>query len=89
MNLIEQAALASENYEWFKENLHELEKLYGDKYVVIKGKRVIGDYPSWEAALNDMKGKEAIGTFIIQLCTSDESKTTATIVTPFFLMGGD
>lgn len=68
-------------------NLLELEKRYGDKYIVIKGKRVIGDYPSWEAALNDMKGKEEIGTFIIQLCTSDKSKTTAIIATPFFLIG--
>ena len=87
--MTEQAALATENYEWFKENLQELEKQYGDKYIVVKGKRVIGDYQSWEDALNDMKGKEEIGTFLIQLCSSDENKTTATIVTPFFLMGGD
>jgi hypothetical protein len=72
--MTDQYVVAKENYDWFQENLAELEKLYGDKYIVIKDKRVINAYDTQKAAFDDMKGKEKPGTFIIQLCSSDESK---------------
>jgi hypothetical protein len=70
-----QEAIARGNYDWFQDHLPELEKQYGDKYLVIKDKSVIGAYPSYSDAYGSVKGKEKPGTYIIQLCSSDEEKT--------------
>jgi hypothetical protein len=63
------------NYEWFTENLPELVLKYDDQYVVIKGEAVIASYPSFEMAYDETIKTETPGTFIIQLCSLDESKT--------------
>jgi hypothetical protein len=66
---------ADVNYEWFKANLPELVKTYDDQYVVIKEKAVIAAYPSFSEAFDETLKTEEPGTFIIQLCSLDESKT--------------
>jgi hypothetical protein len=64
-----------ENYDWFQKNLPELEKQYSDKYIVIKDKQVIAAFENQKEAFENMrKRKEKPGTFIIQLCSSDEKK---------------
>ena len=67
---------ADRNYDWFKENLPILVNMYDDQYVVIKNEDVIASYPSFDEAFDEMLKTEAPGTFIIQLCSLDESKTT-------------
>lgn len=67
---------ALENYTWFKENLDELVKQYADQYIAIKNKEVIGVFPSMDDALTAMSKNEEPGTYIVQLCTHDEQKTT-------------
>jgi hypothetical protein len=66
---------ASRNYKWFKDNLTELVKEYDDKHIVIKDRRVIGAYDSFSEAFEDTKFKEKGNEYIIQLCSTDESKT--------------
>ena len=82
---MEQAEIARENYNWFEENLPELEKQYGDKYVAIKEKRIVGVYDDKRSAYTDMREKEELGTFIIQLCSSDKNNTTNFFYTPWVL----
>ena len=82
---MEQHDIAKENYDWFQENLPELERKYGDKYIVIKDKSVIGAYDDQRAAYAATSEKEEIGTFIIQLCSSDENKTLNYFYTPWVL----
>lgn len=65
---------AEENYTWFKANLSILEPQYGNKYLVIKNESVLGAYPTFQAAFESVKGKEKPETYIIQLCSSDETK---------------
>jgi hypothetical protein len=72
---------ANRNYEWFKKNLSELVLKYEDQHVVVKDEAVIAAYPSFETALVETIKTEAPGTFIIQLCSLDESKTTVSIPT--------
>ena len=71
-----------DNYEWFEKELPELVKAYEDLYVVIKKKNVIAAYPSFETAFDETIKAEVPGTFIIQLCSLDESKTTQKFYTP-------
>jgi hypothetical protein len=66
---------AEENYRWFKDGLTELVKEYDGKHVVIKDRRVTGAYDSFSEAFEDTKFKEKGGEYIIQLCSTDESKT--------------
>jgi hypothetical protein len=67
---------ADRNYEWFKRNLPALADKYDDRYVVVKNEAVIASYPSFDEALVETLRTETPGTFIIQLCSLDESKTT-------------
>ena len=71
-----------DNYEWFEKELPELVKAYEDQYVVIKRKSVIAAYPSFEKAFDEIIKSEVPGTFIIQLCSLDESKTVQKYYTP-------
>jgi hypothetical protein len=49
-------------------NREQLLKKYSNKFVVIKGKRVIGSYDSHEEARNETLKKEELGTFLIEHC---------------------
>ena len=80
-----QNATAEENYDWFEENLPELEKQYGDKYIAIKDKRVIGVYDTKRAAYAYTREKEEIGAFIVQLCSSEEEKMVNFFYSPWVL----
>jgi hypothetical protein len=73
--MVDKLDTSRENYDWFQKNLPELEKQYGDKYIVIKDKQVIAAFENQREAFENMKiRKEKPGTFIIQLCSTDESK---------------
>ena len=78
------AATVEENYYWFKKHVANLVKNYQDLYVVIKDKQVYSAYKSFTEAYDDMVfvKKESLGTFIIQLCSLDERKTSVKVYTP-------
>ena len=69
------------NYEWFREHLAELAKQYDGKYIVLKECRVIGSYDTFDEAWTETLKREKAGTFIIQLCTEDETQTAQTYFT--------
>ena len=79
------ASIASKNYEWFREHLPELVNHYDGKYIVIKDYGVIGSYDAFEDAWTDTLKREQAGTFIIQLCTEDETQTAQTYFTNMVL----
>ena len=64
------------DYKWFLDNYLELYKKYGDTFLVIKNKTVIGSYNSYAEAVKAMEGREDIGTFIVQKCNGCESAYT-------------
>jgi cytolysin (calcineurin-like family phosphatase) len=70
------------NYEWFKEELPKLVETYEDQYVVIKDKTVIAAYSDFEKAFDETLKTEVPGTFIIQLCSLDDTKTVKMFYTP-------
>lgn len=72
---------SDDNYNWFKENLSELVKKYEDRFIVIKDKRVIADFTSFDNAFSEISEKETPGTYIIQLCFMDENKISQTFFT--------
>jgi hypothetical protein len=66
-----------QDFEYFLENLDKLVTQYGNKYIVIKNKAVLGAYENFESAIRNTAKTEEIGTFIIQQCTKDSSAYTA------------
>lgn len=66
----------SEDFEWFLNHFSELYKKYGDSYLVIKNKQVIGVYHSYSEAVYSTKKEEPLGTFIVQKCGCDETAYT-------------
>ncbi len=64
------------DFKWFLENYNELFKQFGEVYLAIKNKTVLGSYNSYaEGVLSTMK-EEPLGSFIVQKCGRDESAYT-------------
>ena len=59
---------ADENYEWFKDNLHELLKGYEGLYVIIKDKHIEGAYLTFNEAWDYASQTGNAGEYLIQLC---------------------
>ena len=73
------------DYKWFVENYTQLYKMYGNCFLAIKNKTVLGSYASYAEALSATSDKEQIGTFIIQKCDGRESAYTNYISSAYFM----
>ncbi|MCL2675325.1 MAG: hypothetical protein FWE84_01870 [Firmicutes bacterium] len=70
--------ILKKDFEFYLNNLLELENLYRGKHIVIKGCKVIGAYDTFDAAYNETIKSEEAGTFLIQLALTDKSAYTMT-----------
>lgn len=61
----------SEDFAWFKEHYIEFQNTYGNSFLAIKNKQVIGTYPTYAEGVRNTLKTEEIGTFIIQECNSE------------------
>ncbi len=61
------------NYNFFITSIDELCKKYEGQFVVIKDKKIIGSYRTFEEAYDETVKKEDLGTFLIQFCSKDQS----------------
>lgn len=64
------------DFQWFKDNQSALYEKYGNTFLAIKDKQVIGSYSSYAEGVNETAKVEPVGTFIIQQCGQDESSYT-------------
>ncbi len=53
-------------FKFYRSNYNMLLEKYSNKYIVIKGKKVIGSYDTHTAAFIKTIHTEALGTFLIQ-----------------------
>lgn len=72
IQLKEAKEMIDSNFKYFNDNFEELCKSYLGKYIVIKDESVIGCYNSFDEAFDETIKTEEIGSFLIQLCSSDE-----------------
>ena len=72
----------NQDFEWFIENYDSLYKSFGECYLAIKDKKVIGKYASFAEGVHETEKTEKLGSFIIQQCNGDVSGYTSYIVTP-------
>ena len=64
------------DFEWYKENLKDLYKLYGEQIVVIKDRKVESTHSSFVDAFEAGCRNFKVGTFIIQKLGPDEAAYT-------------
>ena len=64
------------DFAWFKENYDDLFVKYGESYLVIKDKTVLGSYRDAGTAVRETSKTEPMGSFIVQYCNGDSSGYT-------------
>ena len=77
--------LQTQDYLWFVDNYDSISDKFKGMYVVIKNKQILGAYDSCAKAVAATSEKEALGTFIVQLCSGDESAYMARIASTNFM----
>lgn len=71
--------MQDEDFKYFKENHEDLLKVYPNKYLVIKDKKILFFEDTFEEALTKaIDGGHDVGSFIIQLCSAGEGGYTQT-----------
>ncbi len=70
--------LLEKEFNYYLERQNEFVKKYKGKFIVIKGRRVIGSYDSELDAINKTMEKHKVGTFLVQLCEPGEESYTQT-----------
>lgn len=66
------------DFDWCVEHMPELYERYGNTYVVVSDKTILGVYNSFGVAVESTAGYEP-GSFIVQKVGPDESAYTAYI----------
>jgi uncharacterized protein YbcV (DUF1398 family) len=56
------------DYKYFAKNMTSFYKEYGHKFLIIKEKRVLGVFDTFDTAVKEAMKKEKLGTFLVQEC---------------------
>ena len=65
-------------FEYFLKYQSSLVEKYGGKFIVIKGRKVIGAHNNMREAVSETEQKEEPGTFLVQKCESGKRAYTQT-----------
>lgn len=66
-------------FDYYLNNQEDFARQYEGKVFVIKGQKIIGIYESKTEALTETIKKHKLGTFLIQLCSTDPKSTACTV----------
>ena len=64
------------DYQWFLDNYTDLYTQYGESFLAIKNKTIIGVYSSYAEGVKITSESHELGSFIIQKCNGSESAYT-------------
>jgi hypothetical protein len=70
--------MLEEEFQYYKDNQDELLKKYKGRFIAIVGKEVVGDYDTFEEAVDQTIQVYELGKFLIQECTEGEESYTQT-----------
>ena len=62
------------DFNFFLDNMGELYRKYGHKFVVVKNRSILGAYDNFITAYEFTLKTEEIGTFLIQECFDNKEK---------------
>ena len=72
------AVALRDEFQYYLEHQAELAERHQDRYIVIKGRTVLGDYATIEEAVRATIPDHAPGTFLVQRCDADPDSTKVT-----------
>ena len=76
--------MQEQDYFWFEENYPELQKKFGDAFLAIKNKTVLGSYSTYAEGVRTTEKTEELGTFIVQECKAIGSILSCSIASMSF-----
>ena len=65
--------MQNQDFNFFYQNMENLYKTYGNKFIAIKNTEILGAYNSFDIALHETLKEQKIGTFFIQECFETEN----------------
>lgn len=71
-----------DDFKWYAENYTTLCETFGDSFVVIKDRQVLGVFDNVSEAVRQTRKIEPLGTFIVQECRSDKCFPACHISSP-------
>ena len=74
----------SEDFAWFKEHYADFQKKYGESFIAIKNKKILGVYDSYGNGVRETAKTEELGTFIVQECSPDYKHISAVLLLLIF-----
>ncbi|MCX3266534.1 hypothetical protein [Pedobacter agri] len=77
--------MLEKEFKYYLDHQKELVQKYNNRFVVIRGDQVVGDYASQSDAYNASSKQYELGTFLIQHCTSGLDGHTQTFHSRVFL----
>ena len=70
--------MLEKEFQYFIDNQNALLKKYNGRFIAIVGEQVVGDYDSFDQAIDETMKEHELGTFLIQECTEGEKAYTQT-----------
>lgn len=61
-------------FKFYQDNKADFLRKYNNRYVVIKDRKVLGDFASREEAIETTQKDHALGTFLIQHVSADDEE---------------
>ena len=80
---MERTMQQTQDFKWYIENLKDLYDIYGDAYLVIMDKTVLGKYKTFIEGVNEIKARNLEGRAIVQKCGHDKSAYTIYVNSPY------
>ena len=75
-----------QDFYFFLDNMKRLHAKHGEKFAVIKNKKILGIYDTFGKARDKTLETEEYGTFLVQQCFDDEAKMTRQCFSNFKLI---
>lgn len=75
----------SEDFAWFRQHYKEFQQKYGDSFIVIKNKKILGVYNTYAEGVHATSKNEELGTFIVQQCAQDNEAYNCYIASMNFI----
>ena len=79
--------MLEKEFKYYIDNQEDLVKRYSGKFLVIKNRKVIGEYNSTGEAYDNAIKTEALGTFLIQHCFAGKESYSRTFQSPIIIHG--
>ncbi len=70
------------DFLWFEKHYPEFQKRYGNVFLAIKNKQILGVYKTYSEGVHAASQTEELGTFIIQECSTTRKAYIAEFASP-------